>query len=95
MPASFTVFPTCVGIIDLLGYSMGGNLVMIYAGLRPARIWRLINLEGFGMPQTKPHQALKRLLQWLDELKDTEQINAVGTLLADLSESTEQLRGYL
>jgi hypothetical protein len=26
---------------------------------------------------------------------DTEDINAVGTLLADLSERTEQLRGYL
>jgi CHASE3 domain sensor protein len=26
---------------------------------------------------------------------DTEHINAIGTLLADLSERTEQLRGYL
>ena len=25
---------------------------------------------------------------------DTEEINAIGTLLADLSERTEQLRGY-
>ncbi|MCY7316647.1 MAG: alpha/beta hydrolase [Rubrivivax sp.] len=55
--------------IDLGGHSMGGNIVMSYAGLRPARIRRLINLEGFGLPQTKPEQAPKRLLQWLDELK--------------------------
>ena len=55
--------------IDLCGHSMGGNVVMSYAGLRPERIRRLINLEGFGMPQTKPEQAPKRLLQWLDELK--------------------------
>jgi len=26
---------------------------------------------------------------------DTEQINAIGTLLADLSTRTQQLRGYL
>jgi len=26
---------------------------------------------------------------------DTEEINAIGTLLADLSARTEQLRGYL
>jgi len=26
---------------------------------------------------------------------DTEEINAVGSLLADLSERTQQLRGYL
>jgi hypothetical protein len=28
-------------------------------------------------------------------IMDTEQINAIGTLLADLSTRTEQLRGYL
>ena len=57
------------GAIDLLGHSMGGNVVMSYAGVRPQRIRRLVNLEGFGMPATKPHQAPKRLAQWLDELK--------------------------
>ncbi len=55
--------------IDLLGHSMGGNVVMSYAGVRSQRIRRLVNLEGFGMPQTKPHQAPKRLALWLDELK--------------------------
>ena len=55
--------------IDLLGHSMGGNAVMLYAGLRPQRIRRLINLEGFGMPATKPSQSPKRIVQWLDELK--------------------------
>lgn len=56
--------------IDLVGHSMGGNVVMLYAGARPARIHRLINLEGFGMPATKPTQAPRRMGQWLDELKD-------------------------
>ncbi|MBC8058064.1 MAG: alpha/beta hydrolase [Rhizobiales bacterium] len=55
--------------IDLLGHSMGGNAVMLYGGLRPARIRRLVNLEGFGMPATNPAQSPKRILQWLDELK--------------------------
>ena len=55
--------------IDLLGHSMGGNAVMLYAGLRPQRIRRLVNLEGFGMPATRPAQSPKRILQWLDELK--------------------------
>ena len=56
--------------IDLVGHSMGGNVVMLYAGSRPERIRRLINLEGFGMPATKPTQAPKRYAQWMDELKD-------------------------
>lgn len=55
--------------VDLLGHSMGGNVVMTYAGVRPQRVRRLVNLEGFGMPETRPSQAPKRLLQWLDELK--------------------------
>jgi pimeloyl-ACP methyl ester carboxylesterase len=56
--------------VDLLGHSMGGNVVMSYAGVRPARIRKLINLEGFGLPATQPEDATKRLAQWLDELQE-------------------------
>jgi pimeloyl-ACP methyl ester carboxylesterase len=55
--------------IDLLGHSMGGNVVMSYAGVRPERVRRLINLEGFGLPASQPEQAPKRMQQWLNELK--------------------------
>jgi pimeloyl-ACP methyl ester carboxylesterase len=55
--------------IKLLGHSMGGNVVMSYAGVRPARVAKLINLEGFGMPKTQAEQAPKRYASWLDELK--------------------------
>ncbi len=55
--------------IDLVGHSMGGNVVMMYAGTRPERIRRLVNVEGFGMPATRPAQAPTRMGQWLDELK--------------------------
>jgi pimeloyl-ACP methyl ester carboxylesterase len=48
---------------------MGGHVAMMYAGVRPARIRRLINLEGFGMPANKPTQAQARYAQWLDEIK--------------------------
>lgn len=55
--------------IDLVGHSMGGNVVMMYAGVRPGRIRRLVNIEGFGMAATRPAQAPGRLTQWLDELR--------------------------
>ena len=55
--------------VDLVGHSMGGNVVMQYAGARPARIRRLVNLEGFGMPLGKPTSAPKRFATWMDELK--------------------------
>ncbi len=55
--------------VNLVGHSMGGNIAMLYAGVRPQRIQRLINLEGFGLPDTQPDQAPARLTRWLDEVK--------------------------
>ncbi|MBL8328702.1 MAG: alpha/beta hydrolase [Rubrivivax sp.] len=66
--------------VDLLGHSMGGNVVMSYAGARPLRVRRLINLEGFGLPQTRPEQAPKRLAQWLDDLKMPQGFKGFGSL---------------
>jgi len=48
---------------------MGGNIAMLYAGARPERIRRLVNLEGFGMPATRPAQAPGRYAKWIGELK--------------------------
>jgi len=55
--------------VDLIGHSMGGNVAMSYAGVRPGRIRRLLNLEGFGLPGVTPAQAPKRMAQWLDDLR--------------------------
>ena len=55
--------------VDLVGHSMGGNVAMIYAGVRPERIRRLVNLEGFGLPAAKPAQAPGLYVKWMDELK--------------------------
>jgi pimeloyl-ACP methyl ester carboxylesterase len=56
--------------VNLLGHSMGGNVVGIYAGVRPERVRRLVNLEGFGLPATKPEQSPKRYAKWLAELRE-------------------------
>jgi pimeloyl-ACP methyl ester carboxylesterase len=56
-------------VVDLVGHSMGGNVAMLYSGVRPERIRRLVNLEGFGMPATQPEQAPGRYAKWIDELK--------------------------
>ncbi len=57
------------GAVDLVGHSMGGNVAMQYAGVRPQRIRRLVNLEGFGMPAVEAEQAPARYSQWIDQLK--------------------------
>lgn len=55
--------------VDLVGHSLGGNVAMQYAGVRPARVRRLVNLEGFGLPATRPDEAPGRYARWIDELK--------------------------
>ena len=49
---------------------MGGNIAMSYAGVRSARLRRLVNLEGFGLPESQPQQAPERrfLMRRLAEL---------------------------
>jgi pimeloyl-ACP methyl ester carboxylesterase len=68
--------------VDLLGHSMGGNVVMSYAGVRPQRVRRLVNLEGFGLPDVPPDQAPQRLLQWLEELKTPQSLRSYDSLVA-------------
>jgi pimeloyl-ACP methyl ester carboxylesterase len=55
--------------VDLVGHSMGGNVAMMYSGVRPTRIRRLINLEGFGLPETRPAQAPERYAKWIAQVK--------------------------
>jgi len=56
--------------VNLVGHSMGGNVSGLYAGVRPGRVAKLANLEGFGMPATRAEQAPKRYARWLDELRE-------------------------
>ena len=81
--------------IDLVGHSMGGNIAMLYAGIRPARIRRLVNLEGFGMPDTVAAQAPQRYQRWLDQLKAPSQLrdyDGVDGVAARLRKSDPLLR---
>ena len=56
--------------VRLVGHSLGGNAACIYAGIRPERIARLINLEGLGLRRHKPEEATERYANWLDQLRD-------------------------
>jgi pimeloyl-ACP methyl ester carboxylesterase len=68
--------------VDLLGHSMGGNVAMLYAGVRPERIRRLVNLEGFGQPEAPPSLAPRRYAQWLDELREPPRLRSYESLAA-------------
>ena len=82
-PADCYWFPDYMGDLDrllahfepdrpatLIGHSMGGNIASMYAGVRPERVARLVNLEGFGMSRTESGKAPARYAKWLDQLAD-------------------------
>jgi pimeloyl-ACP methyl ester carboxylesterase len=73
---------------------MGGNVVMLYAGVRPQRVRRLVNLEGFGMPATRPSMAPKRYAQWLDELRAPARLRPYDSL-AEVAERLRQTNPLL
>lgn len=80
--------------VNLVGHSLGGNVAALYAGVRPARVRKLVNLEGFGMQATRPEQAPRRYARWLDELREPSQLRPYGSFaaLADrLQENNKRL----
>jgi pimeloyl-ACP methyl ester carboxylesterase len=56
------------GPARVIGHSMGGNIAQLYAGVRPARLAWLVNVEGFGLPRTQAQDAPARYARWLEEL---------------------------
>ena len=68
--------------VRLVGHSMGGNMALLYAAIRPERIVKLVNLEGLGMPGDAPSKAPARLAKWLAELRDPPTLKAYESLAA-------------
>ena len=57
------------GAIDIAGHSLGGNVALLYAGLRPGRVRNVVSLDGFGIPAEGPDAAPAKFTSWLDALE--------------------------
>jgi len=66
--------------VNLVGHSLGGNVVMMYAGTRPARVRRIVSLEGFGIPAQSPDAAPAKLAAWLDALASPPEVAPYASL---------------
>ena len=56
--------------VTLAGHSLGANVVMHYAGVKPERVRTLVALDGFGIPEEPASRAPDKLAAWLDALDD-------------------------
>ncbi|MDR0245675.1 MAG: alpha/beta hydrolase [Burkholderia sp.] len=68
------------GEVNLVGHSMGANVVCLYAGARPERVRRVVDLEGFGLAPSRAEQAPRRLRGWLDELREPPALRPYASL---------------
>jgi pimeloyl-ACP methyl ester carboxylesterase len=55
--------------VRLVGHSMGGNVGGLYAGALPERVRAFVNIEGFGLRDTRPDEAPARYREWLQRLR--------------------------
>jgi len=55
--------------VRLVGHSMGGNVAMLYGGIRPQRVAGILNLEGFGLRAVDSAEVPERYARWLEQLR--------------------------
>jgi pimeloyl-ACP methyl ester carboxylesterase len=65
--------------VHIVGHSLGGNIVLHYAGVRPARVRAVVSLDGFGIPVEHADQAPEKIARWLDALADPKDFAAYAS----------------
>ena len=60
--------------VYLIGHSLGGAVVLLYAGVYPDRVKKLVSVEGFSPPPENlvPRAAPERLRKWIENIRDQE-----------------------
>lgn len=68
--------------VNLLGHSMGGNIVLMYAGIRPDRVANVVSLDALGIADTSPEDTPKKYQQWLKQSNSTNKQKVYANLSA-------------
>lgn len=75
---------------DIVGHSRGGNIASLYAGIRPERVRRVVNVEGFGLRRRDPQEAPVYYAQWLAAVRETGKVRDY----ASFAELATQIRRH-
>lgn len=57
---------------NLVGHSMGGNIALMYSGIQPHRVNKVLSLEALGMPPTDASEATNKYRRWMREITSDE-----------------------
>ncbi len=68
--------------VRLVGHSMGGNIGGLYAGAMPERVRAFVNVEGFGLADTRPDDAPARYREWLQRSREVPGFTRFGSIEA-------------
>jgi pimeloyl-ACP methyl ester carboxylesterase len=72
----------------LLGHSMGGMIASLYTGVFPEKIAKLINMEGWMIPDSTFSDAPIRARRWIDDVNAGNKFKP----LSSLEEATQRLQ---
>ncbi len=60
--------------VTLIGHSLGGGIVLQYAGVYPDRVAKVVAIEGLGPPphmiQQQKQSAYERMQEWVTQMRD-------------------------
>lgn len=56
--------------LPVVGHSMGGNMICLYAGTFPSRVSHVVSLDAVGMPRVEAESAPDRYGKWINMLKN-------------------------
>lgn len=58
------------GKVRLVGHSMGGNVVTVYAGVCPDRVSHVVSIDQYGLQDSDPADAPAHYAKWLNDWRN-------------------------
>ena len=55
--------------VNLIAHSFGANVACVYAGIRPERIARLVNIDAYGAKSTTSNDMPRMLKRWMNRIR--------------------------